>query len=60
MYEVNGWTVYIYLAEFLKTCLKRARTFSQKPGNSQVSGDWGENFHRRLAVLVGLIVRLSP
>ena len=31
-----------------------------EPGGSQVSGDCGENFYGRLAVLVGLIVKISP
>ena len=37
---------------------KRPRIFAQEPG--RVSGDYGENFHRGLAVLVGLIIKLSP
>ena len=50
----------IYLAEFLKTYSKRTRIFAQELGDSQVSGHCGEKKHRGLAVLVGLIVKLSP
>ena len=45
----------LHRAEFWKTCLKKAQIFAQKPGDS---GDCGENSHRGLAVLVGLIVKL--
>ena len=38
---------------------KRPRIFAQEPGDSQVSGHCGENKHRKLAVLVGLILKLS-
>ena len=31
-----------------------------EPGGGQVSSDCGENFYGRLAVLVGLIVKISP
>ena len=31
-----------------------------EPGDSQVSGDCGENFYGGLALLVGLIIKLSP
>ena len=40
----------IYLAEFLKTCCSR-----KGPEYSHI-----ENFRRKLAVLVGLIIKLSP
>ena len=33
---------------------------AQEPGDSQVSGHCGEKKHRALAVLVGLIIKLSP
>ena len=39
---------------------KWTRIFEQEPGDSQVSGHCGEKKHRGLAVLVGLIVKLSP
>ena len=39
---------------------KRARILAQRPGDSQVSGLCGKKNHRGLAVLVGLIVKLSP
>ena len=35
------------------------RIFAQETGDSQVSGHCGENKHRGLAVLVGLIVKLT-
>ena len=50
---------YIY-PNFWKHTSKRARIFAQEPGDSQVSGHCGEKKHRGLAVLVGLIVKLSP
>ena len=33
---------------------------AQEPGDSQVSSHCSENKHRGLAVLVGLIIKLSP
>ena len=39
---------------------KGARIFAQDPGDSQVSRYCDEKKHRGLAVLVGLIVKLSP
>ena len=33
---------------------------AQEPGDSRFSGHCGEKKHRGLAVLVGLIVKLSP
>ena len=39
----------VHVAEFLKTFLKKAQNIPS-----------GENFHRRLAVLFGLIVKLRP
>ena len=62
----------VYTAKFSNTChhissrnfckhtSKLTRIFAQEPGNSQVSGHCGEKKHRRLAVLVGLIVKISP
>ena len=53
----------VNLAEFLKTCLKtskKPRIFAPEPGESQVSGHCGENLHIGLAVLVDLMVKLSP
>ena len=49
-----------HLAKFLKTYFKTGQIFAQEPGDSQVSGHCGEKKHRGLAVLVGLIVKLSP
>ena len=49
----------VYLAEFLKTCLKKAQNIHSEPGGSRVSGDFSENFHRGLAVLVGVIVKIT-
>ena len=51
-YTLNLWNV--YLAEMLKRASKRARIFAPEPGHC------GDNKHRRLAVLVVLIVKLSP
>ena len=42
----------IILAEFLKTYLKTAQNIR--------TGTCGENFHRELAVLLGLIVKPCP
>ena len=51
----------ICLAQFLKTYLKTwPEKFALELGDSQVSGHCGEKKHRGLAVLVGLIVKLSP
>ena len=50
----------VFLAEFWKDASKRPRIFAQEPGDSQVSGQWGVNKHSGLALLVGLIVKLSP
>ena len=48
----------VYLAEFLKTFLKTGQKF--RAGFAQVSGHCGEKKHRGLAVVVGLIVKLTP
>ena len=50
----------ICLAEFLKTYLKTDQNIRTGTRDSQVSGHCGEKKHRGLAVLVGLIVKLSP
>ena len=46
----------------MKTYLKMGQNIRTeiKAGDSQVSGHCGEKKHRALAVLVGLIVKLSP
>ena len=48
----------VYLAEFLKTFLKTGQKF--RTGFAQVSGHCGEKKHRGPAVVVGLIVKLTP
>ena len=60
MYECTIIIYIICVAEFLKTYVKTAQISAQEPGDSQVSGHCGENKHRGLAVLVGLIVKRSP
>ena len=55
-----SWLLDIYIAEFWKHTSKWARIFAQKPGYHQVSGHYGEKKRRGLAVLVGLIVKISP
>ena len=63
IYEVYGSTVYIYIyisSWIFETVPQKGLEYSHRNLASPVSGDCGENFHRGLAVLVGLIVRLSP
>ena len=50
----------VFFKKHIKPRKKRHRIFAQGPGDSQVSGHYGENFLRGLAVLVGLIDKLSP
>ena len=52
-------TSLIYLAEILKTYLKTSQNFPHR-SLATVSGYCGEIKHRGLAVLAGLIVKLSP
>ena len=57
--EINS-CLHISSRRFGKKTSKWARIFAQKAGDSQVSGHCDEKKHRGLAVLVGLIVKLSP
>ena len=50
--------LYTYIPHYIHTS-KPALISEQEPGVSQVSSHCGENKHRELAVLVGLIVKLS-
>ena len=53
------WHCLIIKRHFWKHTSKRPRIFAQEPGDSQVSGHCGENKHRKLALLVVLILKIS-
>ena len=53
--------IYIYISSWIfENVPQKGLEYSHRNLASPVSGDCGENFHRGLAVLVGLIVKLSP